>query len=85
MGYIGFAARVLRARNGKTVNFSTHKDRLDKIHYIMLMCKLSAISKFYQGHVWAFKSKISTWILFILFWNTNYVNKQIQMEMLTII
>lgn len=85
MRYMCYVAKVLITRNWKTTNVRTYNEWLYNIHYILLISKLSACSKFYEGHLPAFESFISTWNLFIAYQNGNYRMQQIQIEIFTII
>lgn len=60
MSYMGYEARVLIAKHQKSVKVPGCNDWLHILYYIMLMCKLSACNKFYQGHLTAFRTFLST-------------------------
>lgn len=65
INYTCFTAKTLIARNWKVNKILDFSEWLSKIHYIMLMCNLTAVCK----------SFISVWKPLTVFWNGKYPSK----------
>lgn len=79
---LSLAATLLLAAKWKTADIPTKKDWLRKATFLSLMCKLSAIIKYLQGHTQPFVRLKRQWAVFYQYYETDFALASQLLELL---